>query len=91
MPRSVSENATHSDGVKLIKREDSELEEGEIVSSSPSLLLDDFDHTSVAPDDSGLHGRYLHPVNRNITDGSKLNCNLLLTSTKRLSSAIESL
>lgn len=58
MPRSVPESATHLDGKKLIKCEDSELEEGEIGHSSPSVL-GDFDRMSVAPCDSALHGKYL--------------------------------
>lgn len=90
MPRSVSESATHLGDVKLIKREDSELKEGEIGHSSPSVLVNDFDRISVAPGDSALHSKYLLLVNRNTTNGYQLNFNLLLTSTKRLSSAIES-
>ncbi|KAJ6203459.1 hypothetical protein J3E72DRAFT_401976 [Bipolaris maydis] len=56
MPRSVPESATHLDGKKLIKCEDSELEEGEIGHSSPSVL-GDFDRMSVAPCDSALHAQ----------------------------------
>jgi hypothetical protein len=70
MTSTVPDNAIDPNHVKPIKLEDDELDEGEIGRSSPSVLIEDFDRTSVIAGDGTLRSKHTCLANRNTTNSS---------------------